>query len=128
MSPPALQAARRAVLARFAQAWNERDVEALMGCMAEDCAFHAAAGADPEGTRHLGRDAVRAAYSAIFEAFPQAHWAPSHTLLQGDCAFTGWRFTGTTAAGAPVEVEGGDLLVFAGEKIALKDSYRKMRS
>jgi hypothetical protein len=38
-----------------------------------------------------------------------------------------WRFIGTDRAGRRVEVDGCDLLTFAGEKIARKDSYRKAR-
>lgn len=123
----ALEAERRATLARFAAAWNARDLAALMGCMAENCAFHTAAGPGAEGARHSGRAAVEAAYAAIFATFPQAHWAPRDTLLAGDRALTSWRFTGTSAAGATVEADGCDILHFDGARIALKDSYRKAR-
>lgn len=121
----ALEAARRRTLAAFAEAWNTRDLAGLMRCMATDCAFHGAAGPDPEGVRHAGRAAVEAAYAAIFAAFPDAHWAPRETLLIGDRALTSWRFTGTRTDGTRVEVDGCDILVFDQDRIALKDSYRK---
>ncbi len=120
-----LKAARHKTLAAFATAWNGRDLAGLMACMAEDCAFHAAAGPDPDGTRHTGRAAVEAAYAAIFAAFPRAHWAPRETLLLGDRALMSWRFSGTRADGSEIEVDGCDILVFEGDRIALKDSYRK---
>ena len=124
-----LRAARERVLDRFAAAWNAHDLAALMDCMAEDCAFHAAGGPEAEGRRHQGRAAVEAAYAAIFAAYPDANWAPTRApLLDGDTALTSWRFTGTAAGGARAEVDGCDILVFAGERIVLKDSYRKARS
>lgn len=118
---------RTEILTRFMAAWNARDVEALMACMAADCAFHASAGAGPDGARHLGRDAVRTAYAAIFEAYPSAAWTADRHHVAGDTGLSEWRFVGTTAAGDAVEVQGVDLFRFDGDLIALKDSYRKMR-
>lgn len=123
----ALNADRHKTLAAFAVAWNARDVAALMDCMAEDCAFHASSGPDPDGIRHAGRAAVEAAYAAIFAAFPKAHWAQHETLLLGDRALMSWRFIGTRVDGTEVEVDGCDILVFDEDRIALKDSYRKAK-
>lgn len=117
--------ARLAVLDRFAVAWNAHDVAALMDCMAEDCAFHAAAGQGAEGARHVGREAVRAAYAAVFEAFPEAAWTGARHSVAGDLGVSRWRFVGRDRAGKTVEVDGCDLLTFAGDRIARKDSYRK---
>ena len=122
-----LAARRLAVLDRFLAAWNARDVGALMDCMAEDCAFHGSAGPDAEGRKHMGRDAVRAAYAALFDAFPQAAWTRGRHVVTGDTGLSSWRFVGTTAAGQQIEVDGCDIFAFSGELIALKDSYRKAR-
>ena len=121
----ALKAARQKTLAAFAQAWNAHDLGGLMDCMAEDCAFHGAAGPGPEGVRHAGRAAVEAAYAAIFATFPKAHWSQREVLLLGDRALMSWRFTGMRADGTEIEVDGCDILVFDEDRIALKDSYRK---
>lgn len=118
---------RRATMERLAQAFNARDLDALMGCMAEDCAFHGAAGPDAEGTRHIGRAEVRAAYAAIFDAFPLAAWTEGQHSVAGDVGLSSWRFIGTDKAGTVVDVRGCDVFAFDGEKIALKDSYRKAR-
>jgi ketosteroid isomerase-like protein len=123
----AVARARLAVLERFAAAWNARDLGALMDCMAEDCAFHAFSGPDAEGTLHTGRDAVRAAYAAVFERFPETAWTDARHVVAGDTGLSRWRFRGRTRDGAAVEVDGCDLLTFAGDRIALKDSYRKAR-
>lgn len=116
---------RQSVLVRFMAAWNARDVDALMACMAADCVFHASSGAEAEGVRHLGPEAVRAAYAAMFDAFPEAAWtADRHTVL-GDIGLSEWRFVGTRRDGQRVDVQGCDLFRFDGDLIALKDSYRK---
>lgn len=121
-------ARRRDTLVRFMAAWNARDVEALMDCMADDCAFHASAGPDAEGARHIGRAAVRAAYAALFDAFPQAAWTADSHHVTGDTGLSEWRFTGVNRAGAEVDVQGCDIFRFDGDLIALKDSYRKARA
>lgn len=118
---------RQAVMERLMAAFNARDLDGLMACMSADCAFHAAAGPGAEGTVHRGRDAVRAAYAAIFDAFPQAAWTEGAHVVAGDTGLSTWRFLGTTRAGAAVDVRGCDVFAFDGDLIALKDSYRKAR-
>jgi len=124
----ALPSQRSALLARFMAAWNAHDLDGLMACMAQDCAFHASAGPEPCGRRHTGREAVRAAYAAIFSTFSDAAWSNDKHVVSGDTGLSSWRFTGTTAAGDKIEVDGCDIFVFSGARIALKDSYRKTRA
>jgi len=116
---------RRATMEALMAAFNARDLDALMACMAPDCAFHSAAGPQAEGAVHQGRAATRAAYAAVFAAFPQAEWADGHHVVAGDTGLSTWRFIGTTAMGAKVDVRGCDRFTFDGHLIALKDSYRK---
>jgi ketosteroid isomerase-like protein/quercetin dioxygenase-like cupin family protein len=118
---------RREVLIRFMAAWNARDVDGLMACMAEDCAFHASAGPEVEGRRFIGRAAVRASYAAMFETFPEAAWTADRHHVMGDTGLSEWRFVGTDKAGKRVDVQGCDIFRFDGTLIALKDSYRKNR-
>ncbi|WP_182083990.1 nuclear transport factor 2 family protein [Aureimonas sp. ME7] len=122
-----LSARRLETLDRFLAAWNGRDVDALMACMADSCAFRASGGPGADGTRHEGRGAVRAAYAALFEAFPEAAWTRGRHSVSGDTGLSSWRFVGVTAAGERVEVDGCDIFDFDGDRIALKDSYRKNR-
>lgn len=118
---------RRATMEALMAAFNTRDLDALMACMSDGCAFHTAAGPEAEGTVHQGRDAVRAAYAAVFAAFPQAQWAEGQHVIAGDTGLSTWRFIGTTSAGAKVDVMGCDRFTFDANLIALKDSYRKAR-
>jgi steroid delta-isomerase-like uncharacterized protein len=116
------------MLDAFAAAWNRHDVDGLMACMAEDCVFESAAGPDVAGTRYVGRDAVRRAYAAIFETYKDARWNNPRHFVAGTRAVSEWTFTGTTAAGARVEVNGCDVFTLRGTTIVVKNSYRKQRS
>lgn len=115
------------VLQAFADAWNRHDADALMSFMSDDCVFEASAGPDICGARYAGREAVRAAFAEVWTTFPDAHWGNASHFVHGDRGVSEWTFTGTRADGTCVEVRGCDLLTFRGDKIALKNSYRKNR-
>lgn len=115
------------MLQAFADTWNRHDVAALMSFMSEDCVFDASAGPDVWGTRYEGREAVAAGYAEVFAAFPDAHWGGARHFVCGDRGVSEWTFTGTRTDGARVEVHGTDLFTFLGDKIAIKNSYRKNR-
>lgn len=129
---PATASAQDAVtlklLDAFAAAWNRHDADGLMACMAPECVFEAAAGKEVAGTRHVGRDAVRKAYLAVFDAYADARWNNARHFVAGDRAVSEWTFTGTTKDGTKVEVNGCDIFTLKGGKIAVKNSYRKQRS
>ena len=114
-------------LQAFADAWNRHDVEALMGFMADDCAFEASAGPEACGTSAIGRDAVRAAFADVFRTYPDAQWRSPRHFVCGDRGVSEWTFTGTREDGGRVEVNGCDVFTFRNGKIALKNSYRKNR-
>ncbi|MGC4024262.1 MAG: nuclear transport factor 2 family protein [Mesorhizobium sp.] len=128
MSDDGITARRLALLDRFLAAWNARDVDGLMACMADECAFHASAGPDAEGRKFVGRDAVRASYAALFDTFPKAAWTRGSHTVSGDTGLSSWRFVGTNVSGQQVDVDGCDIFTFTGDLIALKDSYRKART
>ena len=115
------------VLEAFARAWNAHDADALMSFMTEDCVFEASAGPDVWGTRHVGRESVRAGYVDVWTNFPDAHWGNARHFVIGERGVSEWTFSGTRADGSRVEVNGCDLFTFREGKIALKNSYRKQR-
>jgi steroid delta-isomerase-like uncharacterized protein len=116
-----------ALLTRFADAWNRHDLDALMSMMTDDCVFEASAGADVNGQRSEGKQAVRAAYASVFEAFPDAQWGDARHFIAGNRGVSQWTFTGTRSDGKRVEVTGCDLFTLRDGKIAVKNSYRKNR-
>ena len=115
------------LLAAFADAWNRHDVDLLMSMMTDDGVFEASGGNHVDGERHEGRQAVRAAYAAVFAQYPDAHWGNARHLVKGDRGVSEWTFTGTLKDGKRVEVAGCDLFTFRTGKIAVKNSFRKNR-
>lgn len=116
-----------AVLTTFAEAWNRHDIDAIMALMTTDCEFEASAGPDVCGTRYVGYQAVRAAFIEVWTTFPDAQWRDACHHLCGNLGLSEWTFCGTRTDGTRLEVNGCDLLTFRGNKIALKNSYRKNR-
>lgn len=120
--------ATKDMLQAFADAWNRHDLDAIMAMHTDDCEFWASAGPEAEGTRHVGRVAVAAAYAAVFEAFPDAHWGRGTVTLLESRGLSEWTFTGTDRSGRRVEVLGLDVLELRGDKVRLKNSFRKNRT
>jgi len=116
-----------ALLERFADAWNRHDLDALMSMMTDDCVFEASAGPEVNGQRSEGTQAVRLAYAAVFQVFPDAHWADARHFIAGNRGVSEWTFTGTHINGGRVEVNGCDLLTLRDGKVAIKNSFRKNR-
>ena len=116
-----------ALLDRFAAAWNRHDLDALMSMMTDDCVFEASAGGDVDGQRSEGQQAVRAAFAAVFDAFPDAQWGNPRHFIAGTRGVSEWTFTGTNREGARVEVNGCDLFTLRGGRIVIKNSFRKNR-
>jgi hypothetical protein len=71
---------------------------------------------------------VRAAFVRVFGVFPDAQFGDARHFVAGNRGVSEWLFTGTTAEGKKIEVNGCDLFTFEGDKIALKSSYFKRRT
>lgn len=117
-----------ATLAAFSEAWNAHDIDALMSFMDDDCEFLTPVGADACGTRHVGRDAVRRAFAAVWQAMPDAQWSNGRYVVQGDAGFSLWTFSGTAADGTRTEVDGVDVFTLKNGKIQVKNAFRKARA
>ncbi len=118
-------------LARFTQAWNDQDIEALMSHVCDDnaCTFMASVGNDVEGSKWVGRDAVREGFASLWIGYPDAHFEPvGEDFIVGDRGCSEWIFTGTKAAdGTKVVARGCDVYTFRDGKILVKNSMRKQR-
>jgi ketosteroid isomerase-like protein len=115
------------MLDAFADAWNRHDVDSLMSVMTSDGVFEASSGSTVAGERYEGERAVRAAFAAVFDTYPDAHWGNARHFVAGDRGLSEWTFTGTMKDGRRVEVNGCDVFTFRNGKIAIKNSYRKNR-
>ena len=119
--------ARAATLDRLFVAFNHHDADAVMACFADRPVFLAAAGPTAAGRRVEGRDAIRAAFVAVWTEMPDVRWTVRRSRVFVDGGLTEWLFTGTRPDGARVEAEGLDLFTFAGDRIATKSAFRKDR-
>ncbi len=109
-------------------AWNAHDIDRLMGLFADDCEFEASGGPDVCGTRYAGRAEVQAAFAAVFETMPDAHWGDGRHHAIADCyGVSEWRLTATLADGARIDVLGCDFLTVRDGTIVRKSSFRKQR-
>ena len=114
-------------LARLFDAFNRHDIDGVMQFFAGNCVFNGVAGPEVYGTRFEGTEAIAAAFSGVWEAMPDAHWAHHGHFVHGDRAVSEWTFTGTNADGSRVEAEGCDLFTLVGGKIVRKQAFRKNR-
>jgi len=107
-----------AAVDRFSAAFDRRDVDAVMAAMTGDCVFESTT--PPDGTRHEGQQAVRAAWTDFFRNSVDAHFATEERLVCGDRVMTRWRYT--WAAG---HVRGVDVYRVRDGRVAEKLSYVK---
>jgi uncharacterized protein (TIGR03086 family) len=107
-----------ASVARFAAAFDTRDVAAIMACMTEDCVFESTA--PPDGERFEGQAAVRGAWERLFDGAPSARFTTEESIARGDRVVVRWRYD--WAGG---HVRGVDLYRVRDGLIAEKLSYVK---
>jgi dienelactone hydrolase len=115
-------------LQAFADAWNRHDIDDLMSFMTDDCVFEANAGDQVTGTSFRGTEEVRRGFMKVWQVYPDAQWSNPRHFISGDRGASEWVFSGHGRDGRPIEVAGCDLFVFRGNKIALKNSFRKQRT
>ena len=114
-------------LASLFDAFNRHDIDGVMSFFADDCVFNGVAGPEVYGTRFVGTKAIANAFSGVWKAMPDAHWAHHDHFVHGDRAVSEWTFTGTNADGSRIEAEGCDLFTLRGGKIVHKQAFRKNR-
>jgi len=85
VSTPALDA-----VLRFQKAFDAQDVAAIMAAMTPDCVFEDTA--PPDGRRHVGADAVRAAWTALFTASPDGAFRTEEIIAAGDRVVARWHY------------------------------------
>lgn len=111
----------------FTAAWNRHDIDALMSFMSPDCEFHAVAGPDVLGRSFIGRAAVREGFQMAWQTFPDASWTDATAFVCGDRGVAESTFSGTRADGMRVVARMVDVFTFTGDKIKVKNAFRKDR-
>jgi ketosteroid isomerase-like protein len=117
---PRLDATLDAV-ARFGAAFDRHDVDAVMAAMTGDCVFEATA--PPDGVRHEGQAAVRAAWTEFFAASGDATFVTEEQFACGDRVVVRWLYT--WAPGPDGHVRGVDIFRVRDGLVAEKVCYVK---
>jgi ketosteroid isomerase-like protein len=107
-----------AAVTRFQKAFDARDVNAIMAAMTPDCVFEDTT--PPDGIRHAGQAAVRAAWEALFTASPGGVFSVEETIEAGDRVVVRWRY-----AWGDGHVRGVDVFTVRAGLVSEKLSYVK---
>ena len=94
----------RETIERFHEALNRRDLDALADLITADCVFEATSPA-PDGTRHVGRQAVLEACRDFFAGSTATHFEMEEMFGAGDRVIVRWLY-----AWADGHVRGVDVL------------------
>jgi hypothetical protein len=107
-----------AVVDAFGEAWGAHDLEATLALITDDCVFEAT-GPAPDGVRHVGPDAIRAAWREIF-ADADAQFEAEETIVADNRVVQRWCYTWDGG-----HVRGVDVFKVRDDKVAEKLSYVK---
>lgn len=103
------------VLNRLVAATNAHDIDALVGCFADDYVnetpVHPARG-------FTGSEQVRANWTQIFAAVPDIHAEVLNRAEDGDAVWSEWEMSGTLGNGSPHVMRGVILFRMTGSHIA----------
>lgn len=105
-------------VARFQKAFDAQDVDAIMAAMTPDCVFEDTS--PPDGTRHVGADAVRAAWAALFTGSPDGAFSTEEVIAADDRVVARWRY-----AWGDGHVRGVDVFTVRDGLVAEKLAYVK---
>lgn len=111
----------------FFDLWNAHDVDGIVERFTPDGVYMASIGPEDAGTTSRGHEQLRAGVAAFFERYPDVRYSDLRIRIDGDEGVATW----TLEAGsgdAAIRYRGVDLFRFAGDRIAVKDAYRKERT
>ena len=80
-----------AAIQRFHDAFNAHDIDTVAGCITDYCVFEDTK--PPDGTRHVGREAMLSAVRQFFADSPAATFSIEEMFTDGDRALVRWRYT-----------------------------------
>ena len=106
------------VVDAFGAAWADHDLDGCLAMLTDDCVFDAT-GPAPDGTRCVGRDAIRAAWQGIFDD-AGSRFEAEETFAAGDRVVQLWRYSWGDG-----HIRGVDVFRVRDGKVAEKLSYVK---
>jgi uncharacterized protein (TIGR03086 family) len=107
-----------AAVQRFNAAFDAKDIDAIMAAMTQDCVFEDTTA--PDGRRHAGAAAVRAAWQTLFAGSPTARFSVEELVAAGDRVVQRWRYDWGDG-----HVRGVDLFAVRDGRVAETLSYVK---
>lgn len=113
-----------AVVLRFNEALNARDVDAMMALLSPDSVFENTF-PPPDGTRFEGHMAIRTFWETFFRGSTHAQIATEDIFALGERCVMRWRYEWVDANGQTGHIRGVDVYVVQGGLIAEKLSYVK---
>ena len=116
------------LLDAIGDAFNANDIDAVMSFFAEDAIFDHAAGPDVNGVRIAGAEAIRKAFSGLFDNVNSVHWTTLDARIAGDKAYCEYLRVAEPKSGDRQEFHSVDVLTFRNELIVHKDTYYKLRT
>jgi ketosteroid isomerase-like protein len=125
MNPTTLQsqdAATRAAIEHFNDAFNRHDADALALFLTDDTVFENTA--PPDGKRFEGKAAVVEYWRQWFARHPDAHFETEEMIVSGDRAVALWIYR-KTRENQPWHVRGVDVFTVRDGKVAAKLAYVK---
>jgi ketosteroid isomerase-like protein len=114
---------------KFLAPWNAHDTQAVLASLPEDFAWQFTAGTDPHGALYRGKAQLKDAVERLFGAVPDIHYrivdlheGPQHLVME--LLVTG----NNRETGANLNFQACDIVMFDGERLREKRSYRKVVS
>jgi ketosteroid isomerase-like protein len=106
------------VVAAFGTAWAAHDLDATLALVTEDCLFDAT-GPAPDGTEHVGYDAIRTAWQDIFDD-SESRFTAEDIFAADDRVVQLWRYDWNGG-----HIRGVDVFKVRDGKVSEKRSYVK---
>lgn len=108
------------VVARFNEAFNRQDIDAVMGMMTDDVVFESTSGG-----RFEGQQSVRAVLVRAFELMRSGGFETEKAIDLDDHAVVLWAYTFDKQDPLHAHIRGVDIFQIRGGRIAEKHSYIK---
>jgi ketosteroid isomerase-like protein len=113
------------MIEELGEALNRRDMVRAIEFFTDDCVYMPSAGIEQRRAYH-GREAVRAGLSNFLTTVVSGRFEPVQIVIAGDRGFEEWHFIGTAADGREIDVHGCDYYEFRGDKVVVKNCFRKV--
>ena len=112
---------------KFIAPWNAHDIAAVLAGLPADFEWQFTTGAEPTGAIYRGHEQLRVALERLFALIPDIHYEIVDLFAGANHLVMELLVTGTNReTGAALKFQACDILLFDGERLLGKRSYRKL--